>query len=96
MTMSVAIFGRLIQRENSQLTPDVARYLLAIDFSPEDRERMDLLAAKAREGTMTGKEQEEINDYELVGHLLSILKSKARMALKKAQSRRKSSNGQRA
>jgi hypothetical protein len=86
MTSSVAIFGRLIEKENGRLTPDVARYILQIEFPAEDREQMHQLAAKAREGTLTPAEREQADSYELVGHLLSILKSKARKALKKARS----------
>jgi len=40
------------------------------------------LGAKAQEGTLTPKEQAEINNCEKVGHILSLMKSKARRSLK--------------
>jgi len=40
------------------------------------------LLAKAKEGTIKADEQVEINNYERVGHMLSLMKSKARRALK--------------
>jgi hypothetical protein len=40
------------------------------------------LSAKAREGTLSAAEQMEINNYERVGHVLSLMKSKARRSLK--------------
>ena len=59
-----------------------ARYLLALGFRQEEREKMHALSLKAQEGTLTPEEKAEIDCYERVGHLLSILKSKARRALK--------------
>jgi hypothetical protein len=43
---------------------------------------MRKLAAKARQGNLTLTEREEIDAYGRVGSLLSIMKSKARKALK--------------
>jgi hypothetical protein len=43
---------------------------------------MRQLSAKAQEGTLTPSEQAEINNYERVGHILSLMKSKARRSLK--------------
>jgi hypothetical protein len=55
-----------------------------MEFPPEDKDRMHELAAKAREGTLTLAEQQEIRNYERVGNLLALMKSKARQRLKKA------------
>jgi hypothetical protein len=44
---------------------------------------MHELAAKARDGSLTKAEQEEIRNYERVGNLLALKKSKARQRLKK-------------
>ena len=41
-----------------------------------------MLSAKARAGTLTAKEVAEAGKYELVGHLLNIMQSKARRSLK--------------
>jgi hypothetical protein len=63
----------------------LAGMVLAITFPSEDRERMNQLAEKAREGTLTGEEQVEIDAYERVGHFLSLLQSKARISLKQTE-----------
>jgi hypothetical protein len=42
---------------------------------------MRVLSAKARAGTLTAKEDAEANRYELVGHLLNTLQSKARRSM---------------
>ena len=41
-----------------------------------------MLSAKARAGTLTPEEDAEAGKYELIGHLLSIMQSKARRSLR--------------
>jgi hypothetical protein len=81
-TSEVAIFGRILEPEQATLSAAAARAILALDFSKADKERMRRLSAKAREGTLTPAEQAAINNYERVGHRLSLMKSKARRSLK--------------
>ena len=76
------ILSRVIAPEEPTLPPDTAKIILTFDFGKEDRERMNLLAEKAREGTLTAEEQAEIDCYERVGHFLSLLRAKARVSLK--------------
>jgi hypothetical protein len=59
-----------------------ARAILALRFSKADQERMRHLSARARQGTLTVNEQEEVNNYERDGHFLSVMKSKGRRYLK--------------
>src|SRR5712691_8722438 len=77
-----AIWSRLLQPGKPTFSPDVARAVLALDFPPEEKARLRELAAKAREGTLTPEEQEQIDSYGRVGSVLSILKSKARVSLR--------------
>jgi hypothetical protein len=81
-TSDVAILSRILEPDQSMLSPEAARALLALDFPPADKDRMRELSAKAREGTLTLGEQAETDNYERVGHLLNILQSKARRSLK--------------
>jgi hypothetical protein len=46
---------------------------------------MRALLAKAKEGTLTALEKVELDNYERVGHMLSLMKSKARRSLKGGQ-----------
>lgn len=87
-TSEVAIFSRVLEPERATLSASAARAILALGFSPADRDRMRVLSAKAQEGTLSSAEQDEINNYERVGHILSLMKSKARRSLKA-----RSSNG---
>jgi hypothetical protein len=81
-TNEAEILSRVIAPEEPTFPPETTRIILSPDFTKEDRERMDLLAEKARAGVLTEEEQSEIDCYERVGHFLSLLRSKARMSLK--------------
>lgn len=77
-----AIWTRVIH-PNGELSPTVARALLKLEFNAQDRQRMSELAEKARHGDLTTDEQFEIENFERVGSLLAILKSKSRKLLKR-------------
>lgn len=84
-TSEAALWGRLFDPTSHELSTDVARYILTLTFPQPDVDRMQELANKARAGTLTLEEQIELDNYERVGHVLSLLKSKARKALKKTR-----------
>ena len=77
-----AILSRVVSPENGDLSRDAARSILQITFPHSDRERMNELAEKARDGTLGNDEETELENYRHVGRLLEILKSKARLSLK--------------
>ena len=81
-----AIFGRLIQADKNNLTPELAQYILHIGFSENDRDRINELAAKARAGTLVGEEQRELENFNLVGDLLAVWHSLARRVLSSSKS----------
>jgi hypothetical protein len=68
------------------LSLEAARSILRLEFAPADKDRMHELAAKARDGSLSRAEREEVRSYERVGNLLALMKSKARQRLKKAGS----------
>jgi hypothetical protein len=77
-----AILERVIQPRTPDLTPEAARGLLQLQFSPTDHARMTELTTRAREGRLTADEQEELDAYVEVGLLIDLLQSKARLSLK--------------
>ncbi|MFO0945655.1 MAG: hypothetical protein U1D30_06885 [Planctomycetota bacterium] len=81
LNSDAAILSRLLEAEQPALTPDAAKSILALQFQESDRQRMNLLAEKAREGALSEEERDELDNYERVGHLLSLMKSKARRSL---------------
>lgn len=78
-----AILTRVIEADEFEITPDVARYLLSIQLPDADRERVDELSAKARSGSLTQTEEAELDSYLHIGSLLGVMQSRARKLLKK-------------
>lgn len=67
---------------DAKMSSDAARTLLSFKFAKEDERRMNRLAAKARLGSLTEREQAAAEQYNLVSHLLALLQAKARHTLK--------------
>jgi hypothetical protein len=81
-TSDVAIFGRLLTNHHGKMSPTLARYVLTLGFSDQDQARMTELATKNQHGGLAEDEHEELMGYVKAGHLLALLHSKARQALK--------------
>jgi hypothetical protein len=77
-----AILARIIQSEERELTPEIARYLLSMKLPSSDEERVNELSAKARSGSLTEDESQELDSYLHVGALLGVMQSRARRLLK--------------
>jgi hypothetical protein len=83
MVTEADIFSRLIDASNPTLTPEAAAGILQLRYTKADHARMAKLARKSNHGTLTPKERREFESYVFVGDVLSLLKSKARLSLKK-------------
>jgi hypothetical protein len=70
--------------EEANVSPKAARSILKLKFQPGDQERVDQLSAKARDGTLTLQERAELEEYIRTADLLAMIKSKARLSLKRA------------
>ena len=81
-TSEADILDRLILPSQGDLAPEAARSLLTIQFGPDDRQRMQELARRAKEGDLSPEELSQAEAYERVGNLLGLLQSKARLSLK--------------
>jgi hypothetical protein len=78
----LAIFARLIKGDGTNISLELARYLLALGFDEADQSRIAELAERNQEGTLSGMEKAELENYVKAGHLLALLHSRARLALK--------------
>ncbi len=76
-----AIWGRVVKPGQGTLSPEAARAILTLDFEAEDRQRVDLLSAKATEGSLSEEERAELEEYLRVNNELMIVQSKARLSL---------------
>jgi hypothetical protein len=73
-----AILTRILRAEDHEITPDVARFLLSMKLSKTDGERVNQLSSKARSGSLTEAERQELESYLHIGTLLGVMQSKAR------------------
>lgn len=66
-------------------SPSAAKALLTLQFSNRDKARMQVLARKARAGTLSAEEEGECDSYEHIASLLGILHSQARRTLNRTK-----------
>ncbi len=81
-TSEVAIFSRIPEPEQATLSIAAAEAILELGFRQDDKHQMAELLAKAKAGKISPEEQAAMNNYEKVGHLLALMKSKARRSIK--------------
>ena len=66
----------------TDLSRELARYILTLGFDEEDQNWMSELARKNQEGSLSSDEKAELENFVKAGHLLALLHSKARKTLK--------------
>jgi hypothetical protein len=82
-TSEFAIFARLLSNHKGDMSPRLARYILTLGFTIKEQARMEQLAVRNQEGRLSPDEHNELMNYVKAGHLLALLHSKARKALRK-------------
>jgi hypothetical protein len=75
------ILDRVLEPITDCLTPDVAAKLVALRADAETQARVDELADKANEGTLSTEERTEYDRYREAFHFVTILQAKARKLL---------------
>jgi hypothetical protein len=78
-----SVLSRVIQPERNDLSADAARSILRLSFEEADLKRMQELAVRNQEGGLGKDELAELMDYRQAGLVLDLLKSKARLSLKR-------------
>ncbi len=78
-----AILNRLVMPNRADFPPEVAETLLKLDFDEQDKGRMHELLVKGQDGILTREEEEELGIYRRIGYLVDLMRSKARISLKK-------------
>lgn len=78
---TAAVWNRTFEPLGVSRSSEAARTILDFKFAKEDVDRMNELAAIAREGMLTAEQKAEADNYSRLAHMLAILQSKARQAL---------------
>ena len=79
---SMDIFRRVIEADDGSMPLDLARFVEQLDFRPEDHAKYEELSAKARAGTLSQEEANQLDDYLHIDSLVSILRLKASRSLR--------------
>ena len=78
---ATTVLDQLLEPVGRSLTPDLAKELIELRANPEVQDRIDDLADKCNEGTLTEEERGEYESYVQAIHLIGILQRKARKVL---------------
>jgi len=76
------ILADAITPGEGNLSHSVARSFLQWKFSDRAVTRMNKLARKNQAGTLSAKEQQELDNFMRVGSLIDLIQAKARLSLK--------------
>jgi hypothetical protein len=80
----LALWDRLLGTSAQPFPAGLAGYVLRLGFGEEDRTRMGELSEKAEGGSLSDDERAELEAYCHAAAFLSVLQSKARVALRSA------------
>lgn len=76
------VLDRVLEPFTDCLTPEVAQRIADMRADPELQSRLDLLADKANEGSLSPEERGEYDKYLSAFHFITILQAKARRLVK--------------
>ena len=78
------VLSRALEMKGGDVPPEGARFILDLGIREEYKKRTLELLAKRQRGKITVEEAEELESHVQADNMLSILKAKAVLALKKA------------
>lgn len=79
--MLTTLFDDVLEPVAACLTPESARRIADLKVNALTQSRLDALADKANEGTLTAEEAAEYDEFLAAFHLISILQARARSVL---------------
>ena len=80
--LEMSLWERVIEPSWDELSPEGVNAILRLRFRQGDVDRMNELAALARDGELTEAQRQELETYNHIGHALAIMQSKARISLR--------------
>jgi hypothetical protein len=77
------VWERVTSPEFEEMSPPAAKAILRMKLSKEDVARVKRLSSRASEGELSAVEQRELELYLQIGNVITLMHSKARLALKR-------------
>jgi uncharacterized protein YnzC (UPF0291/DUF896 family) len=78
---SPTLLERMVDPIGRVLTPEAAREILGVRADNETQRRIDQLADKCNEGTLTPEERAEYQEFISIFNILTVLQARARTIL---------------
>ena len=78
---SSTLLERMVDPIGKALTPDAARAILEVRADDETQNRIDRLADRCNEGSLSPEERAEYQEFVSLFNLLALLQSRARSVL---------------
>jgi hypothetical protein len=78
------VLSRALELKNGGMPPEGARFIMNLGIRDEDKQRALALLTKRQQGSLTAEEGDELESYIQADNMLSILKARALLALKRA------------
>ena len=75
------VLNQLVTAEQPGFSPEAARAILSLRFSPAAVSRMNELAEKNQQGTLSETDRGALATYLRVGQFLNVVQAKARVCL---------------
>jgi hypothetical protein len=75
------ILEQVVMPDQPGFSPELARAIVGLRFGHAAVSRMNELAEKNRQGTLTEGERAEMGKYLQVGNFLNLMQAKARLSL---------------
>jgi len=75
------VLNQLVTAEQPGFSTEAARAILGLRFSPVAISRMNELAERNRQGTLSEADRGALETYLRVGHFLNVVQAKARVCL---------------
>lgn len=81
MPQATDILDRLLDRVGRALSPQAAREILSLRADDEAQAKIDELAERCNEGTLTPEERAEYESLVAAANVIALLQAKARASL---------------
>jgi hypothetical protein len=78
------VLSKALESKGGRVPPEGARFILDLGIRTRDKKRMCALLTKQQEGRITVAEKDELESYVQADNVLSILKARAILVLKRA------------
>ena len=83
MATGASILEQVIKPQQGGFSSELAQYVLAIDFTPDQQARYADLADRVQDGALNEEEMAELHEFVMANEFLALIQLKARVSIKK-------------